>query len=365
MSTLNLSFLNNMDKTVSTQQDVKQLKSYFYQLTEQLRYVLNNLEADNLTDGAKEEITAIAQKEFSRTIRDELGGYSTIKQTGDMIATEVGSIDGRMSTIEQTVNGVTTTVTGLNGRMSSVEQTASALTSTVTGLSGRVSAIEQKPEGVAVKLHDAGDNFSVTVANQNLGSIVNGYGERAVYNGSLAYALGYAGSYGVRMFSPHEISFLSEGQSATGQLTVGGTYPIWSTVVGGHQPYLQLDGTNGYVYGSSTIHTGSDRRLKTDIAPIANAGALFDALRPVQFRMISQGENAPINYGFIAQDVKEALDSAGIGKTAFLDEPTDRSPFYGLAYDQFIALCVAKIQSQQAQIDDLEARITALEDNHD
>jgi hypothetical protein len=70
-----------------------------------------------------------------------------------------------------------------------------------------------------------------------------------------------------------------------------------------------------YYYGS---FTASDSRYKREIKPLEYGLNLINALKPVEFkRLTERNDDDPeaveeeIFYGFLAQDIKEALDSVG------------------------------------------------------
>ena len=152
---------------------------------------------------------------------------------------------------------------------------------------------------------------------------------------------------------------------------------------------------NGYNLGSSTYRwsviylanspdVSSDRRLKTDIQDSDLGLEFVKSLRPVKYKLkVGQyvtrkdknGNNLydetgePIldervgvrhHYGFIAQEVKQALGEkdAAFWKLEDKDNPESNQ---ALSYEQLISPLVKAIQEQQAIIQSLTARIEALE----
>ena len=99
----------------------------------------------------------------------------------------------------------------------------------------------------------------------------------------------------------------------------------------------------------------SDARHKQDIRDLDLGLAFVMGLRPVSFTM-KQG-NARTDMGFIAQDVEELMGDdynvLGIGG--------DKDRTLSLRYTDFIAPLVKAVQEQQAQIENRDARIAALE----
>ena len=101
----------------------------------------------------------------------------------------------------------------------------------------------------------------------------------------------------------------------------------------------------------------SDRRRKNSIAEIPWAEALIDELEPVTY--VYNGKKRP-RTGFIAQQVKEAMNKVGIEDWAgyAYDEKED---LHTLRDNQFTAVAIKVIKSQGKRINDLEERLLALE----
>ena len=101
----------------------------------------------------------------------------------------------------------------------------------------------------------------------------------------------------------------------------------------------------------------SDRRLKTDIKDSDLGLDFVEKLHPVSFRM-KGSSNQHVNYGFIAQEVEQAL----AGRDANMVGPTgDKMKTYTLIYTDLIAPVVKAIQELAAKFNALEAENKALE----
>lgn len=165
---------------------------------------------------------------------------------------------------------------------------------------------------------------------------------------------------------------------------------------------------NSQIYATSSTIATSDGRYKTNVADISGALDLVRALRPVQFDWIPHHihnfdtENTTV--GFIAQDLlrvmadkpylnsivkrntipleaeehevrviepaqPEVRDERGnlvsLAKPAVYEKtvtkPAVVEEFFGIAEGNLIAILTKAIQEQQAIIDDLKARVVALE----
>ena len=103
--------------------------------------------------------------------------------------------------------------------------------------------------------------------------------------------------------------------------------------------------------------TDSDRNLKHNIKDI-NIDVI-DRLRPVQYNLIND-ESDTTHYGFIAQDVEQALLESGVTSDKMgiihYDEnyETQERTNYALSYDEIIPLLVKKCQELQREIDILK-----------
>jgi hypothetical protein len=105
--------------------------------------------------------------------------------------------------------------------------------------------------------------------------------------------------------------------------------------------------------GGTSWVANSDERLKTDLKPIENAAEKVSTLRAVTGRFKTDEETVSRSF-LIAQDVQAVLPEAVNGQQ-------DEQGTLGLAYTDVIPLLVAAIKEQQTIINDLKARITALE----
>lgn len=149
---------------------------------------------------------------------------------------------------------------------------------------------------------------------------------------------------------------------------------------------LKADGTYGYITLNSTnivlkpqtkgtlsgtwVNTSgsaitSDINKKNTINPLVdNYGVLFDNLEPITYKY-NDGTSDRLHTGFIAQQVKGALDIADISTQDFaglvIDSPdTDDESWY-LRYNEFVALNTWQIQKAKARITELEERVAQLE----
>ena len=408
MSQLNIGSIGSVEK-VSEIKDVQQLKSYIMQLTEQLRYVLNNLGAENFNDAALTELQGQTADQVKKTVNDAMGNYSTRKQTAEMISQEVAIVDGKVTQLEQTAEEIAAkaedaqgnasealqtateltsrvedaednaseakqTASALSSRVTSAEgnasqalQTASSLSYSVSNLSGRVSVLEQTDMSVAIKLRDpsVNSNFEVRVANQSApmhGGTYTFYGMALRQNGVTQGGL-YAYNNALLLASGDMLMTTSAGSLYFGPHPSSGSYGMICSMdllpQTGDLYCLGGDG-NGQrwkrLYTNNSVSV-SDRREKHDIAPLEVPG-LLEKLRPVRYRLNEEKEGK-LRFGFVAQEVEEAIKGTDYSDAAVL--MNDNPEHLGLLYAELIAPLVDGWQRHEREIADLRSRIKQLE----
>jgi hypothetical protein len=139
------------------------------------------------------------------------------------------------------------------------------------------------------------------------------------------------------------------GIKATGSGTqfLAGFYNSASTVVGS----INTNGT------TTAYSTSSDYRLKENIAPMTGALAKVAALKPVTYKWKADGSDSQ---GFIAHELQTVVPDCVTGEKDAVD--ADGNPKYqGIDTSFLVATLTAAIQEQQAIIQTLTDRITALE----
>lgn len=107
--------------------------------------------------------------------------------------------------------------------------------------------------------------------------------------------------------------------------------------------------------------TDSDERLKYDITNLSEQySMLFDNLRPVTFKY-KHGDSGRAHAGLIAQEVKSAMELAGLSDkdfAAYVREITDDEGLDGyslaLRYSEFIALLINEVQKLKEKVHNLE-----------
>lgn len=338
-------------------------------------------------------------REFNRKIAET---RSTISKTAEEIRLEIANeVDGLSASIDLQLDSIISRVTGLGGKVSTLEQTAETLQSQIEDAAGDYSAISQKI-----------DNISLEVSNGTSSSWISLYvggvevsSERVKFTGDIVFESDLASG-------STEISgdCITTGQILADYIKLGGQMEVYKTLsgsaCGGYIGYMTgmtatgsrtsgigiCDDTEsavmictnagarmGYDGTSSVVCTGgkvtlaaddeivvdgtlkqpdgsvitSDRGAKKHISyrRVDKYLKVFDQLRPCVFRL--KGRNRR-HLGFIAQEVESAMQAAGIDSADFAALCIDEKGGYGLRYEEFIPLLVAKVQR-------LETRLKALE----
>ena len=140
-------------------------------------------------------------------------------------------------------------------------------------------------------------------------------------------------------------------------------------------------GSIDYTATSTSYTTSSDYRLKTDAQPMTGASARVQALNPVNFEWIADGTRVD---GFLAHEAQEVVPESVTGtKDAMRDEEYEVTPavlddegnvvteavmgtrqvpdYQGIDQSKLVPLLTAALQEALTEIDDLKARVTALE----
>ena len=119
----------------------------------------------------------------------------------------------------------------------------------------------------------------------------------------------------------------------------------------------------GYIsYGNSSTsyNTSSDYRLKENVADITGATDRLKQLNPVRFNFIADADTTVD--GFLAHEVQDIVPEAITGTKDAVDDDGN-AVMQGIDQSKLVPLLVATIQEQQAAIEALTARVTALEAN--
>jgi hypothetical protein len=108
---------------------------------------------------------------------------------------------------------------------------------------------------------------------------------------------------------------------------------------------------------ATAYNTSSDYRLKEDVQPMTGALARVAALKPVTYKWKVDGSDGE---GFIAHELAEVVPDAVTGEKDAVNEDGSIKP-QGIDTSFLVATLTAAIQEQQAMIEELKAKVAALE----
>lgn len=134
------------------------------------------------------------------------------------------------------------------------------------------------------------------------------------------------------------------------------------------------------IWSAHALNTASDKALKKNISLISSKyKQLFTKLIPVSYNFTYPNSDR-IHIGFVAQDVEAAMNEVGLTaldfggfckdiKTEIIDEKEvpvldkDGKPqyIYSLRYEEFIGIITAVLQDTNAQLENIEKRLSQLE----
>jgi hypothetical protein len=147
----------------------------------------------------------------------------------------------------------------------------------------------------------------------------------------------------------------TNGNTDVGTFTLNNEFIVGGTTDQGAYN-LQCNGTG--VWGAGAYVNGSDARLKDNIQPLDSGLDVVNAMRPVTFQYKQNySKDQSVQPGFIAQELQEAM----AGK-AYLDGVVQEGTNHlNVAYQNIIPILVKAMQEQQAMINELMAKVAALE----
>lgn len=416
MSQYNMSPLPDL-QTGGTLEEIyenqKTIKNWLFQLNEQLRYNLYNMEVENFTEDAQEQLTSVSEEvkaqfkvmdgKITAAVTAADGRFAQLEIDIDGITASVGDMQGNISQLQQTATSISATVAGIDGDVAQLQIQANEIESTVEDVEGNLSSVQQTADKInwIVASGTSSSNFQLTsrmasliadevsIQTDNLVISSIRYGSSVRVQCSSDGVDIYSGNGNITMGTP------SGGVETTAGLTVGGT--LWAGAYSGnavvgygnivcsdYQMGAYSVVASGYMRAPE-YREGSDRKLKDDIEKLdtKKCKALILGLNPVQYIKLPEVTTAStslgtqpaavnslaadvqsgrypdarLRMGFIAQDVQELVASTSWNGTGILVSSyaeDDGEETLMLNYTDIIAPLVKTVQW-------MEARITALE----
>lgn len=295
--------------------------------------------------------------------------YSALKQTVDTLSAEVGTGTGDLTSLTLRVGSVESKVQAHDGQISTLTHTIDGLTITDSGGTTKINGSSIETENLHVKaanidgvlkasqidtanlisggILSAGSNATVSIENgeTSITHVFNGKTFRAGLNAAW-----------FRSYNPYNGKWFASGNgNASGMAMVG-----WES--GANITYTDAQAKlNGTWVGTSSEAVTSDAGKKHNILDLDERyNTLFDLIRPVAYKY-NDGTSGRYHTGFVANEVEDALEKAGISTQEFagfvtIDEENEdgaTTKTRCLRYEEFIAVLWGKVKQ-------LEKRLEAL-----
>ena len=326
----------------------RQILEYLFQLTKQLRYTLNNLGEENLSDELNSTIHEASRSAVSveRIIRNVEGSVSMIQQTANSIKLEVATkVDENeiISKINQTSESILIQANRLNlSGYVTINSLKAGGTTTIDGgriTTGTVAAERIDVDNLWVKhLNGANGTFSGT-----LSAASGTFTELTASNGAVKFTGNNINICGV------EIGYVSYYS----QVCVVPPAHQTGNVGTGSLAWDQCVAKNLYSSGGG-VNSYSMRKLKKDILNYPYDPTAVDRLQPVTYIMRNDDTNT-IHLGLIADDVREVEP---LLVSSFQDESMPGSVLT-LDYSRVSVLLINEIKALRKRVSSLEGRFAS------
>ncbi len=326
----------------------RQILEYLFQLTKQLRYTLNNLGEENLSDELNSTIHEASRSAVSveRIIRNVEGSVSMIQQTANSIKLEVATkVDENeiISKINQTSESILIQANRLNlSGYVTINSLKAGGTTTIDGgriTTGTVAAARIDVNNLYVKhLNGADGTFT-----GSLSAASGTFTELTASNGAVKFTGNNINICGV------EIGYVSYYS----QVCVVPPAHQTGNVGTGSLAWDQCVAKNLYSSGGG-VNSYSMRKLKKDILNYPYDPTAVDRLQPVTYIMRNDDTNT-IHLGLIADDVREVEP---LLVSSFQDESMPGSVLT-LDYSRVSVLLINEIKALRKRVSSLEGRFAS------
>jgi len=158
--------------------------------------------------------------------------------------------------------------------------------------------------------------------------------------------------------SVEKVNITHDGASQEGIILVNtNTSASTQTSIGFRRPSGTTVGTITTTLSATAYVTSSDYRLKENVQPMIGALAKVALLKPCIYKWKVDGSDGQ---GFIAHELQAVCPDAVTGEKDAVDDEGNIKP-QGIDTSFLVATLTAAIQEQQAMIEELKAKVVALE----
>lgn len=399
----NIKLPNISEESLNNKKEMKQIKDYLFQLTEQLRFVLNNIDDENFSEEVKvalenaKKMPDILTKEMEKVSADGVKMNSRITQTAEAIQTEVTRAtqsEGNLSSkITQTADQIETKVSR-DGIISAINQTAELIKILASRikLEGYTTinnnfAIDESGNAILKGKYNTimVNDYGLVVKDNSTGNIVSRIYVNSIQTGLvIAEGLSLSGGIGTitvdgknlytffadKSHSHSEYSPIGHGHS-TGN-TVGASFENSSI---GTADLIGFSNTTGNSHAATAgfvkayAQPQSDERLKENIVALGDITEKYMSLKPISY-VFKDGASyhKKINFGFKAQDIDKLYPKEEYALVNIDKEPLKGQKKYCKDYiltlnqNNLHALHVKMIQKQQVEINSLKNELSFIKE---
>lgn len=343
----------------------------------------------------RSQITKTAER-ITLLVENEVEGLSgRLELTSKSLTAEIKDTrEGLNSKIEQTASSLTSQITNVqSGLNSKIEQTASSIQTQVNGLNNAYSSLNQSVNSISLGVYNGDSSSTITlyrdnvaIASQNIsfrgmvtfddlngnhGTTIDGgaintntlqlnslygnyiYLRDARGNIGAEFRIGAASSASDRCeLLARAIMLTTSGghiflDSRAGTVEIGDYNVQVDANVIPNRANMFSCGSYGFpwadVYSQDGTIQASDRAGKKEVEyDMDRYSGLFDRLRPCSFLRVN-GTSGRRHHGFLAQEVKEALEAEGLTGMDFAGY-AEWDGGCGLRYGEIIAMLVHEVQ---------------------
>ena len=337
----------------------------------------------------------IAQ-EFNRKIAET---RATITKTSEEIMLKVEGVDGRVTSLSTSIDGIEANISSLDGSITNIKADINGLRTTVSGKidgSTAQSMIDQSIDKITLSVSSSSSGTTFEILSN--GVVVDSTGSIDLHvdavniDGTLTASEIEGDTITVRNDNGRRCGYIYTEYASTADYKM--TLESKAMELNATSGNLYLSGNNGRsalnfdydfidcrgdfapnadnrynlgapnfvwstIYCSTNELNGSDRNIKNSIEALPEKYVrMFELIESKRYKLNS-GTSGRYHTGFIAQEVKAAMQKCGITSQEFAGwaaaKLDDGSETYFLRYSEFIPILWAKVREQEARIRRLEA----------
>ena len=266
---------------------------------------------------------------------------------GDDLKVAAANITGKLTATQIDATNLKVNAANITGTLTAGQIDTTFLTVSAANITGVLSADQIDTD----RLYVDAANVSGYLSAEN----IEVAGELTVYGVDSRGRYYYGGEIGYVESDGPDGATSGVGVSAYGNamvVTDGGAKLVSPTCEILAATHIWLT-TDNNIYASTSISTTSDRRSKDEIQHnVDDYLAVFDALKPATFVWLNRKDKRR-HLGMIAQEVEEAMLNAGFEASEFAPLNISEDGTYGLAYEEFVPLLIAKVQQLDAEVKEL------------